>query len=86
MSNIYHQVFVNSSYDTAEKIEQLKKHMYVKAKPVLYVETPQQNPLVDIEEKKPQSSIYYPDKKDTLFWCLYIAKNGIHEYDREECP
>ena len=79
MSNIYHKIFVNSSYDTAEKIELLKKHMYVKAKPVLYVEIPKLG--IVIEEKKPQSSIYFPDKKDTLFWCLYIAKNGIHEYE-----
>ena len=79
MSNIYHKIFVDSSYDTAEKIELLKKHMYVKAKPVLYVEIPKSG--IVIEEKKPQSSIYFPDKKDTLFWCLYIAKNGIHEYE-----
>jgi len=50
--------------------------MYVRAKPVPYVK-----PVVVIEEKKPQSSIYFPDKKDTLFWCLYVAKNGIHEYE-----
>jgi glucose/arabinose dehydrogenase len=22
-----------------------------------------------------------PKDNDTLFWCLYIAKNGIHEYE-----
>lgn len=80
MSSIYHQVFVDSSYDTASKIELLKKHMYLtNAKPILNIETPK--PVIVIEEKKPQSSIYFPDKNDTLFWCLYIAKNGVHEYE-----
>jgi hypothetical protein len=81
MSNIYHQVFVNSSYDTADKIELLKRHMYVKAKPVIYIETPQQKPTEIIVEKHTRNTIYYPDMKDTLFWCLYIAKNGVHEYE-----
>jgi len=26
-------------------------------------------------------NIIYPDKKDTLFWCLFIANNGISDYE-----
>lgn len=84
MSGIYHQVFVNSTYDTPEKIATLNHHMYTKAKPVIHdgpiknVELPQSN-LLPPEEKP--NKIVFPDKKDTLFWCLYIAKNGIHEFN-----
>lgn len=82
MSGIYHQVFVNDSYDTPEKIDLLARHMYTKAKPVIAKETTVEKPkeaiIVPVVEK---SEIYYPEKKDTLFWCLYIAKNGLNAYN-----
>jgi hypothetical protein len=81
MSGIYHQVFVNDSYDTPEKIGLLAKHMYAKAKPVITkeinVEKPRERIIVPVVEN---CEIYYPEKKDTLFWCLYIAKNGLNAY------
>ena len=81
MSGIYHQIFVNESYDTPEKIGLLARHMYTKAKPVITKETtvekPKEMPAVVVVEK---TDIYYPEKKDTLFWCLYIAKNGLNAY------
>ncbi len=81
MSGIYHQVFVNYSYDSPEKIALLSKHMYTKTKPVIVnnkeieVSTTVSTPI-----EKTEPEIYYPDKKDTLFWCLYIAKNGLQAY------
>jgi hypothetical protein len=82
MSGIYHQIFVNSTYDTPEKISLLNRHMYTKAKPVIHSESTK--PIESLSKSQPtvktHSEIVYPDKKDTLFWCLYIAKNGIHEY------
>ena len=83
MSGIYHQIFVNSTYDTPEKIALLNRHMYTKAKPVIHSESIK---ITESPPSKPQpivklhSEIIYPDKKDTLFWCLYISKNGMHEY------
>lgn len=81
MSGIYHQIFVNDSYDTPEKISLLARHMYTKAKPVItkeiHVEKPKESPVVVAEK----TDIYYPEKKDTLFWCLYIAKNGLQAYN-----
>lgn len=79
MSGIYHQIFVNHSYDTPEKIGLLAKHIYTKAKPVIVkeihvIEKPKELPV----EK---TDIYNPEKKDTLFWCLYIAKNGLQAYN-----
>jgi hypothetical protein len=84
MSGIYHQVFVNYSYDTPEKIGLLAKHMYAKAKPVIVTEKERViEKCVDKEKEKEKekSDIYYPEKKDTLFWCLYIAKNGLNAYN-----
>jgi hypothetical protein len=82
MSGIYHQIFVNDSYDTPEKIGLLARHMYTKAKPVIakeiHVEKPKELTAVVAVEK---TDIYYPEKKDTLFWCLYIAKNGLNAYN-----
>ena len=82
MSGIYHQIFVNDSYDTPEKIGLLARHMYTKAKPVIakeiHVEKPKELPAAVAVEK---TDVYYPEKKDTLFWCLYIAKNGLNAYN-----
>jgi len=56
--------------------------MYTKAKPVITkeinIEKPRERVIVPVVEK---SDIYYPEKKDTLFWCLYIAKNGVNAYN-----
>jgi hypothetical protein len=82
MSGIYHQIFVNNSYDTPEKIGLLAKHIYTKAKPVIVkeihvVDKMKEKIIVPVEK----TDIYYPEKKDTLFWCLYIAKNGLQAYN-----
>ena len=83
MSGIYHQIFVNDSYDTPEKIGLLAKHMYTKAKPVIVIDKEKTIAQVDIavDKEKAKTDIYYPEKKDTLFWCLYIAKNGLDAYN-----
>ena len=83
MSGIYHQIFVNDSYDTPEKIGLLAKHMYTKAKPVIVIDKEKTIAQVDIavDKEKTKTDIYYPEKKDTLFWCLYIAKNGLDAYN-----
>ena len=83
MSGIYHQIFVNDSYDTPEKIGLLAKHMYTKAKPVIVIDKEKTIAQVDIavDKEKTKTDIYYPEKKDTLFWCLYIAKNGVDAYN-----
>jgi hypothetical protein len=79
MSGIYHQIFVNDSYDTPDKIASLTKHMYSRAKPTIVTPSTtiahNPSPTVTME-----SGIYYPEKKDTLFWCLYIANNGMQLY------
>ena len=80
MSGIYHQIFVNTSYDTPEKIALLNRHMYTKAKPVIYNEPTKTVESLPPKPLEKQTEIIFPDKKDTLFWCLYIAKNGMHEY------
>ena len=78
--SIYHQIFVNTSYDTPEQIDSLKKYMYTTK-----VEEPKTDIIQDINPVpvpvavKP--TIVYPDKKDTLFWCLFIANNGIADYE-----
>lgn len=77
--SIYHQVFVNTSYDTPDKIDSLKKYMYTTK-----VEEPKTDIIQDINTiplpvVKP--AIVYPDKKDTLFWCLFIANNGVADYE-----
>jgi len=73
--SIYHQVFVNASYDTAEQIESLKKYMYN-----IKIDSPEPEPEPE-PERHIKPTIFYPDKKDTLFWCLFIANNGITEYE-----
>lgn len=76
--SIYHQIFVSESYDTPERIESLNKYMYATTQ----VEELAQIPIpIPIISQKPKSSIIYPDKKDTLFWCLYIANNGVADYE-----
>ncbi len=81
MSGIYHKMFVNYSFDTPEKIDLLNKYMYVKAKPIIVSDTKafavEPKPVVQSEK----NDIYYPEKKDMLFWCLYIAKNGMQSYN-----
>jgi hypothetical protein len=56
--------------------------MYTKAKPVITkdttIEKPKEAIVVPVVEK---TDIYYPEKKDTLFWCLYIANNGLNAYN-----
>jgi len=81
MSGIYHTVFINNSYDTPEKIGSLAKHMYSRAKSVI-VNTPINvpTPVSQASVTTAENSIYYPEKKDTLFWCLYIANNGLAAY------
>jgi hypothetical protein len=79
--SIYHQVFVNTSYDAPEKIDLLKKYMYaIKLEEPIPVPVPVPVPVpIPVPVLKP--TIVYPDKKDTLFWCLYIANNGIADYE-----
>jgi hypothetical protein len=78
MSGIYHQIFVNDSYDTPEKIGLLARHMYTKTKPI--IAKTEVEPILATPAVVEKPDIYYPDKKDTLFWCLYIAKNDLHIY------
>lgn len=53
-------------------------------KPTLLMDVPipiqVQIPLVHIQA--PTKKQYYPKKTDTLFWCIYIALNGMKEYDQ----
>ena len=30
---------------------------------------------------KTTDNIFFPNQKDSLFWCFYIALHGLHEYD-----
>ena len=78
MSGIYHQIFVNDSYDTPEKIGLLARHMYTKTKPT--ITKTEAEPILATPAAVEKPDIYYPDKKDTLFWCMYIAKNDLHTY------
>jgi hypothetical protein len=58
--------------------------MYAKAKPVIVTEKERVIEKCfekEKEKEKEKSDIYYPEKKDTLFWCLYIAKNGLNAYN-----
>ena len=76
--SIYHQIFVSESYDTPERIESLNKYMYATTQVEELVPIPIPIPIIS---QKPKSSIIYPDKKDTLFWCLFIANNGVADYE-----
>jgi len=37
---------------------------------------------VPVPVPAPVKKQYYPKKPDTLFWCIYIALNGMKEYDQ----
>ena len=76
--SIYHQIFVSESYDTPERIESLNKYMYATTQVEELVPIPIPIPIIS---QKTKSSIIYPDKKDTLFWCLFIANNGVADYE-----
>jgi hypothetical protein len=39
-----------------------------------------ENPKVDMSQKKEVNNIFYPSEKDSLFWCFYVIKNGLMEY------
>lgn len=81
--SIYHQLFVNNSFDTELKISMLKPFIYtgpevdiVKSSPDIQIQQTTAPPAV-----QQTSGITYPNKKDTIFWCLYIANNGMAEYE-----
>jgi hypothetical protein len=46
-------------------------------KPILLMDVP-----VSVSVSVPMKKQYYPKKPDTLFWCIYIALNGMKEYDQ----
>jgi hypothetical protein len=43
--------------------------------------TPQCKEKREAKYTKPKTSLYIPREKDSLFWCLYIMKNGKMNYD-----
>jgi hypothetical protein len=55
----------------------------MKAKPVIVSDIKIEKVIVPTPtpKEKEKDDIYYPEKKDTLFWCLYIAKNGLESYN-----
>jgi hypothetical protein len=81
--SIFHTTFVAKSYDTADAIEVLKQYQ-VTASQLAEVSQPEE-PIP--EEPIPQKPVpknhnaFFPDKKDTLFWSIYIGLNGITDYE-----
>ena len=73
--SIYHKIFVNKSFDE-NNIHLLSKHMYINdflqnvEQKAEIIETP-------IMENKSENMI---NRKDPLFWCLYISVYGYDEY------
>jgi hypothetical protein len=80
---LYHQIFVKETFDTEAKIALLKPFMY-DGKNNEKTEVKVENMKVkekDNETMTKQTDVFYPDKKDTLFWCLYIANNEMVGYE-----
>jgi len=80
--SIYHNVFTKNAFDTPEKIELLKRYIYT-GEPVSaqISEIKTEEVPIIIEKKEVPASVFYPDKKDTLFWCIFVANNGMAEYE-----
>jgi hypothetical protein len=79
---LYHQIFVNQSFDNEARIAILKPFMYdgSSTKGNDKRETETENKIEKPVEIK-TTDAFYPDKKDTLFWCLYIANNEMVGYE-----
>ena len=89
--SIFHTTFVAKSYDTVDAIEMLKQYQvtYSQLAEVSQEEltVPKEQPKEQPEEQPIQAPVpnkhnaFFPDKKDTLFWSIYIGRNGITEYE-----
>ena len=73
--SIYHKIFVNKSFDE-NNIHLLSKHMYIND----FLQNVEQKAEIiekPIMENKSENMI---NRKDPLFWCLYISVYGYDEY------
>ena len=73
--SIYHRIFVNKSFDE-NNLHLLSKHMYVNN----FLQNVEQKTEINetpIIENKSENMI---NRKDPLFWCLYISVYGYDEY------
>ncbi len=84
---LYHKLFVNNAFDTESKIALLKPFMFdgrltskVEGEKEKEKEKEREN-KTEVEVKTKRDDIYYPDRKDTLFWCCYIANNEMVGYE-----
>ena len=89
--SIFHTTFVAKSYETADAIEVLKQFQ-VSASQMMEIVPHEQSEEQVPEETNCEEPIrqepvrnkhnaFFPDKKDTLFWSIYIGRNGITEYE-----
>ena len=89
--SIFHTTFVAKSYDTADAIEMLKQYQ-VTASQLAEVSHEEETVEETVEKPIPEEPIpqkpvpknhnaFFPDKKDTLFWSIYIGRNGITDYE-----
>jgi hypothetical protein len=69
---------------TSKNLTRFTKHIFVehKKKPE-YEKNILQKPDKKPEYKKEKDDLYKPKQKDSLFWCFYILKNGISNYEME---
>ena len=92
--SIFHKTFVNQSYDTPEKIELLKPFMYKLVDvPSLSINVQTPPDVVQLDagngaksvvvsnQETPHRRAYFPDKKDTLFWSIFIGTHGVTDYE-----
>lgn len=84
--SIFHTTFVGKSYDTADAIKVLQQFQVTASQ---LVEGPEQQPVIEEQHPVPDQkepvnkhNAFFPDKKDTLFWSIYIGLNGITEYEK----
>lgn len=63
------------SFDKQQKQkEKMQKTNNIKSSQIF------KNNTLDAKDANHATPLFYPDEKDTLFWCFYIAKNGILDY------
>lgn len=63
--------------------EKKKEEKVIEKKEEKIVEKKKEEEKKVIEKKKKEETTYMPKQKDSLFWCFYILKKGISNYEME---
>jgi len=77
-TSLYQIFYPYNKFDTIEKINILKKYMY-QGSVIKDAEVSLVVPVVEDTKNNPLP-IYYPEKQNSLFWCIYIFVYGEDEY------